>query len=244
MERGTLFSWEEWAKTILLWHEPCHSAAPMPLLRWLTTSVGSFVQLILCIVRPARSAQGRVCPCTTHKMLFILGNGSLLFPAALPCSLSRLYTGSAARSAATMRHLLPTEKACRACAAADCRPHTTDLTGAGRAGCHCTLRPGTDRAVHHGRAGIDHCPALRAPQAGDFFCTAATYPFLPWRSSGSLTAEPPRYFSDNPLTHWHVARYRRGSPPGDAGWWDRARRARARGWCTPPPVAVRARDFQ
>ena len=139
----------------------------------------SFVQLILCIVRPARSAQGRVCPGTTHKMLFILGNGSLLFPAALPCSLPRLYTGSVAPSASTMRHLRPTEKACRACAAADCSPQTIALTGAGSAGCHCTPRPGTDRAVHRVRAGIYCCPALHAPQAGDFFCAAVPYPCLP-----------------------------------------------------------------
>jgi hypothetical protein len=160
---------------------------------------------------------------------FILGHGSLLFPAALPCSLPRLYTGSAARSAATMRHLRLREKACRARAAADCSPHTIDLTGAERAGCHGTLRPGTDHAVHRVRAGRYCYPALHAPQAGDFFCAAGTYPFLPWHSSGFLTAALPRYFSDNPLTHWHAARYRRGSPSRDAGWWDRARRSRAQG---------------
>jgi hypothetical protein len=63
--------------------------------------------------RAERLARAEAYPYPTW---FILGNGSWLFPAALPCSLPRLYMGSAARSAATMRHLLPTEQACRACA--------------------------------------------------------------------------------------------------------------------------------
>src|SRR5947208_3241501 len=33
----------------------------------------SSVQYILCAVRPARSAQGRVCPRTTHKILSNVG---------------------------------------------------------------------------------------------------------------------------------------------------------------------------
>ena len=170
----------------------------------------------------------------------MLGNGWFLFLAALPGSLPRLDTGSVAPSASTMRHLHPTAKACRACAAADCRPHTTDLTGAGRAGCHDTLQPGTDRAVHRVRAVIYRCPALHTPQAGDFFCAAVPYPFLPWHSSGSLTAAPLRYFSDNPQVRWHGARYQRGSPAGAVASSDPGRRARARGSYTRPPAAVRA----
>ena len=38
-----------------------------------TTVCGPSVQYILCVVRLARSAQGRVCPCTTHKTLSIVG---------------------------------------------------------------------------------------------------------------------------------------------------------------------------
>src|SRR5438128_985857 len=36
----------------------------------------SSVQYILCAVRPARSVQGRVCPCTTHKILSSRGKGT------------------------------------------------------------------------------------------------------------------------------------------------------------------------
>ena len=50
-----------------------------------------------------------------------------------------------------MRYLLPKEKACRDCEAADCRPHTTGLNGAGKAVYHYSLRPDMDHAARHGR---------------------------------------------------------------------------------------------
>src|SRR4029453_13281873 len=84
--------------------------------------------------------------------------------------------------------------------------------------------------------------ALRFPydRQGVFSALLHAHSCLLWLCADALTAASPRSVSDNPLTHWHAAPYRPGSPAGYAGWWDRGRRARARRWCTPPPAAVRA----
>ena len=63
-----------------------------------------------------------------------VGNASFISPAALPRSLASPDTGSAARAAATRRHLRLRVTACHACAATHCKPHMTGLTSAGRAG--------------------------------------------------------------------------------------------------------------
>src|SRR4030095_2496409 len=63
-----------------------------------------------------------------------VGNASCISPAALPGSLASPDTGSAARDAATRRHLRLRVTACHACAATHCKPPMTGLTGAGRAG--------------------------------------------------------------------------------------------------------------
>jgi hypothetical protein len=177
---------------------------------------------------------------STFPGLEHLSTALLFGPDALRGSLWRQYTGSAGRDGATTHHLRPRVTAGRAGAAAYCRPHTTGLTGAERAGYPCTRPPGTDHAVRHGRAGRAPGPALPVPPAGVVFGAAAPSCFLSWLCSDALTAAPPRSVSDNPLTHWHAAPYRPGSPAGDAGWWDRGRRARGPGWCRPPPAAVRA----
>ena len=170
----------------------------------------------------------------------MLGNGWFRFLAALPGSLPRLDTDSVAPAASTMRHLHPMEKACHACAAADLQ--TTD---------DCPHRCRKRRVPRHPATGHGSCgspcarryislPCASRTSGGGFFLRCCPIRFPPWRSSGSLTAAPPRYFSDNPRARWHGARYRRGSPAGAAASSDPPRRARARGWCTPPPAAVRA----
>ena len=47
--------------------------------------------------------------------------------------------------------------------------------GAGKAGCHGSLRQGTDRGVPRVQSGRCRCPDLHARQGGDFFSPAATY---------------------------------------------------------------------
>src|SRR2546428_4527216 len=54
-----------------------HRFSPTYLARASDRLWSSSVQYILCAVRPAWSAQGRVCPCTTHKIL------SIMWPPAL-----------------------------------------------------------------------------------------------------------------------------------------------------------------
>ena len=49
-----------------------HRFSPACLARASDRLWSSSIQYILCAVRPARSAQGRVCPCTTHKILSIM----------------------------------------------------------------------------------------------------------------------------------------------------------------------------
>ena len=168
------------------------------------------------------------------------GTSPWLLPPRRRGSGPRPCRSSAGQDGATTRHLRPRVTAGRADAAAHCRPHRTGLTGAGRVRSPYSREPGTDHVVRHGRAGRPRGPELPAPPAGDVFCAAVSLCFLPWLCSDTLTVAPPRSVSDNPLTHWHAARYRPGSLAGGVGWWDHGRQARGPGWCRPPPAAVRA----
>jgi hypothetical protein len=83
----------------------------------------------------------------------------------------------------------------RACAAANCRPHTTGLIGAGRAACHGTLRPDTDHGVRHRRCARRPLPALREWWGADFFCHALASQRSPFFLRGTKGGDLSRIYT-------------------------------------------------
>jgi hypothetical protein len=119
----------------------------------------------------ATRALPRVTACSPPRGTISRSTYALTGP--LPGRRARRDRNSSGRAAATRRHLRPRVTGGRAYSAADCRPHTTGLTGAGKAGCPGTLPPGRDPAAPRGRAGRSRCPDRCAPRAADFFYAAA-----------------------------------------------------------------------
>jgi hypothetical protein len=74
----TLLPSEERTDTIFMLHKLCHSAPQTLACESQPPLESSFVQLILCILQPARLSQGRLYPRTTHKILSILGKAQYM----------------------------------------------------------------------------------------------------------------------------------------------------------------------